>query len=166
MKCPNCGADILNNKCEYCGYQIPEDKEGKTINITNNYFAPNDYGNNEYEHREGMVKQKYRAKQKSNTWLWVLGWIFIFPVPLTILMLRNKELEQKTRYIIIAVAWVVYILFVAVGGSNRNRSSNYRSHYSEEPTTVAEVTEASTTEQQSDKTQRENGSYVILFFGG
>ena len=144
MKCPNCGADITNNKCEYCGYQIPEDKEGKTINITNNYYAPN-----EYEHREGMVKQKYRAKYKSNTWLWVLGWIFVFPIPLTILMLRNKELEQKARYIIIAIAWVVYLLFVVIGGSRRNESSNDRSYHSEEPTTLTEVTEAKTTEQQT-----------------
>ena len=143
MKCPNCGADITGNKCEYCGYTVPEADSNKTINITNNYFAqdtPN----------HGMVKQKYRAKYRSNTWLWVLGWIFIFPVPLTILMLRNKEIDKKTRDIIIAVAWIVYVLFVVIAGSQKDTEREYNDRYASESTT--EVTEELTTEATTEKT--------------
>lgn len=40
---------------------------------------------------------------------WVLGWIFIFPVPLTILILRSKTLKPVLKVLIIALAWIVYI---------------------------------------------------------
>ena len=40
---------------------------------------------------------------------WVLGWIFIFPVPLTILILRSKTLKPVLKVLIIAHAWIVYI---------------------------------------------------------
>ncbi|MCI6973607.1 MAG: hypothetical protein MR903_06635 [Clostridiales bacterium] len=40
---------------------------------------------------------------------WVLGWIFIFPVLLTILILRSKTLKPVLKVLIIALAWIVYI---------------------------------------------------------
>ena len=61
------------------------------------------------------------AQQKKTgtpIWLWVLGWIFIFPVPLTALMLRpTNKLDKKIRYAIIAAAWLIYILWFAFSGS-------------------------------------------------
>ena len=35
--------------------------------------------------------------------------IFIFPVPLTILILRSKTLKPVLKVLIIALAWIVYI---------------------------------------------------------
>ena len=49
------------------------------------------------------------AYRKENTVWWVLGWIFIFPVPLTILILRSKTLKPVLKVLIIALAWIVYI---------------------------------------------------------
>lgn len=46
------------------------------------------------------------------TWLWVLGWICIFPVPLTILLLRKKDIKPIVKYGIIIIAW---LLFLAIG---------------------------------------------------
>ena len=46
MKCPNCGAEVLGNFCEYCGSEKP--RENNTINITNNYYGnatPKNNGN-------------------------------------------------------------------------------------------------------------------------
>ena len=60
--------------------------------------------------------------QKKRTWLWVLGWIFIFPVPLTILLLRNRTLPNAARYGIIAVVWVFYGIFAFA--SNSDSSNN------------------------------------------
>jgi rubredoxin len=48
------------------------------------------------------------------TWLWVLGWICIFPLPLTILLLRKKDMKPALKYGIIAVAW---LLFLVMGSS-------------------------------------------------
>lgn len=33
--------------------------------------------------------------KRRKTWLWVLGWICIFPVPLTIIMLNKKDMSKK-----------------------------------------------------------------------
>jgi len=63
----------------------------------------------------------YAPPRKRRTLLWVLGWIFIFPVPLTILMLRNRSLPPWARYGIIAAGWIVYLLIsFRPGGSSRS----------------------------------------------
>lgn len=51
------------------------------------------------------------------TWLWVLGWICIFPVPLTILMLRKKDMKPAVKYGIIAVAWLLFFVIGMSGNS-------------------------------------------------
>ena len=54
---------------------------------------------------------------KKNTWPWVLGWIFIFPVPLTILLLRNKEMKPALKYGLIIAAWLLYFAIGLGSGS-------------------------------------------------
>lgn len=56
---------------------------------------------------------------KRKTWLWVLGWICIFPVPLTILLLRKKDMKPAVKYGIIAAAW---LLFFVIGMSNNSET--------------------------------------------
>lgn len=56
------------------------------------------------------------------TWLWVLGWLCIFPLPLTILMLRKKDMKPMIRYGIIAVAWVAYFAIGIFGNSGAGAS--------------------------------------------
>ena len=60
------------------------------------------------------------AGNKNTVW-WVLGWIFIFPVPLTILILRSKTLKPVLKVLIIALAWIVYI---AIGESADEEERN------------------------------------------
>lgn len=57
------------------------------------------------------------------TWLWVIGWICIFPIPLTILLLRKKNMNAAIKYGIIAMAWIVYLLIGLFGGS-QNKEDN------------------------------------------
>ena len=71
---------------------------------------------------EGTRPGTTQAPPKRRTWLWVLGWIFIFPVPLTILMLRNRSLPAALRYGIIAAAWIVYLMIGMTGKSNDEAS--------------------------------------------
>lgn len=44
--------------------------------------------------------------------LWFLGWLFIFPVPITILLKRKTEWDKRVRAALIAGAWVLYVLIV------------------------------------------------------
>ncbi len=60
--------------------------------------------------------------KKRRTWLWVLGWICIFPVPLTILMLRKKEMKPALRYGIIAVGWLLYLCIALGTNTNKNET--------------------------------------------
>lgn len=56
------------------------------------------------------------AEKKRKTWLWILGWILCFPIPLTILMLRNKKLPNALRYGVIAFAWLFVLSIALFGG--------------------------------------------------
>ena len=81
MKCPSCGSETQNNYCEFCGNELSQSKPNKkTIKNTG-----------------------------KKIWLWVLGWIFIFPLPLTIILLRKKNIKPIVKYAIIAVAWLVFL---------------------------------------------------------
>lgn len=57
--------------------------------------------------------------KRRKTWLWVLGWICIFPVPLTIIMLDKKGMNKKARYGIIAAGWILYLLIGLGGGGSK-----------------------------------------------
>lgn len=57
--------------------------------------------------------------KKCKTWLWVLGWICIFPVPLTIIMLNKEDMSKKARYGIIAAGWILYLLIGLGGGGSK-----------------------------------------------
>ena len=57
--------------------------------------------------------------KKRKTWLWVLGWICIFPVPLTIIMLNKEDMSKKARYGIIAAGWILYLLIGLGGGGSK-----------------------------------------------
>lgn len=61
--------------------------------------------------------QSSSLKPRRRTWLWVLGWIFIFPVPMTILLLHNKSINVVIKYGLIAIAWFIYIVIAAGAGT-------------------------------------------------
>lgn len=60
---------------------------------------------------------------KRNTWLWILGWICIFPIPLSILVLRKKNMKPTVKYGIIAAAWLIFLV-IAMSGSNETNVSS------------------------------------------
>ena len=60
--------------------------------------------------------------KKRKTWLWVLGWICIFPLSLTIL-LSKKVMKAPVKYGIIAVAWIIYIM-IAIAVTSGSDSEN------------------------------------------
>ena len=63
------------------------------------------------------------VQRKRKTWLWVLGWIFIFPLPLTLILLKKSNISKGLKYGIIVAAWVIYLLAV-IGGANTNSDTN------------------------------------------
>ena len=146
MKCPSCGAEIGTSKfCEYCGSQITVGmqkereqlnkegcprcgstniqikrenqgevcgKKGKTV-LHQTVAICNDCGNTWYPN--GIQKPR-------KTWLWVLGWIFIFPLPLTLILLKKKDMKPALKYGIIAAAWIVYLIIAFSGRTSNNQT--------------------------------------------
>lgn len=62
------------------------------------------------------------GKKGTPTWLWVLGWICIFPLPLTILLLRKKDMKPALKYGIIAAAWILYLI-IGLSGTSENTNN-------------------------------------------
>ena len=139
MVCPNCGASIQvdadkkNLTCNYCGNNLYLDDEVQHIQYDNAeetgyqfekgrqraQAEAQQFGTQQYSH---SIQQPPVKKRK--TWLWVLGWIFIFPLPLTILLLRKKEMKPALKYGIIAAAWIVYLLIGFSGTSNNDNGDD------------------------------------------
>ena len=105
--CPHCGGTgSFICVCENCGKRYPEGsvcdcRTGRAAQdhaperpsappATENYTAP------------------APVKKKRHLFWWILGWIFIFPLPLTILLVRNKKLPVAARIVIILAAWLLY----------------------------------------------------------
>ena len=139
MVCPNCGAslqvdaDQKNLTCSCCGNGLSVDDEVKHVQ----YDTAEETGYQFEKGRQRAQAEATRVQQqtfnmnfgkppkKRKTWLWVLGWIFIFPVPLTILMLRNQKLSKPVKIGIIVAAWIVYLIIGLVGGgSGDNKDSS------------------------------------------
>ena len=138
MKCPNCGAEVKGNVCEFCGSELLTEKKtgfccGK-CGSSNVAFRRENQGEIRGKKSKQIVHKTVgyckdcgntwfvseEGKKKRKTWLWVLGWIFIFPLPLTILLLRKKDMKPVIKYGIIVVAWLIFLLIGLSGRSDSN----------------------------------------------
>ena len=129
--CPKCGAaltidhDSAHARCEYCGAVLLIDDEVQHLQYDNAEEAGYLFEKGRQRAQAEMGTSDYHLdlsspapQRRKNTVWWVLGWLFIFPIPLTILMLRNRKLDKRLRYGIIAAAWIVYLLIGFSGGSD------------------------------------------------
>lgn len=143
-KCPNCGGEFPVNPsqectvCQFCQQPVI------TANAIQNYQA------NHINDRAGFVAApsvpQPEAPKKKHTLLWVLGWIFCFPIPLTILILRNQKLDKKIRLGIIAAGWIVYLLIILIPrGGDRSNVPDEPTRDTEIVTTMPEKKPAETT---------------------
>ena len=152
MKCPNCGAEIGKNRtCEFCGSRISIDMQ-REQELLNKKGCPKCGSSNVSFVREQageIVEEDSRRviyktvgicgdcgytwtpevddslkPPRRPTWLWVLGWIFIFPLPLTIILLRKKDMHPAARYVIMAAAWIIYLIFFFSGAKAGGRNSS------------------------------------------
>ena len=146
--CTKCGANLhidADRKtafCEYCGAQLLIDDEVQHLQIDNAESAGYAFEKGRQRAQNEAQAQRYYSaqpqpapkKNKKIVW-WVLGWIFIFPIPLTIIIARNKKLKTGVKAAIIIATWVVYLLIGVVGGTmdknnNQEKSSTTKTSYS------------------------------------
>ena len=146
--CPKCGANLRVDAdrqsafCEYCGAQILIDDEVQHLQIDNAASAGYAFEKGRQRAQSEAQAQRYYTAQpqltpkrnKKIVW-WVLGWIFIFPIPLTILIARNQKLKTGVKIGIIAAAWTVYLL---MGLSGKAIQDNDQTHADSPQTSYSE----------------------------
>ena len=79
------------------------------------------------------------VQPKRKTWLWVLGWIFIFPLPLTLILLKDKSIKKAIKYGLIIAVWIVYILIIALSPRNNAVDSDLNNRVTSQVPTLASM---------------------------
>ena len=129
LECPNCGAPLKADgnakqiRCEYCDTVLTVEKNGM--------LDAEEAEKAGYAFEKG--RQKARAEDENGNYgypdsqkdrrflpLWVLGWIFCFPIPLTVLIVRSKTLSPTLKVILVALLW---IFIFAVSYFNNDESA-------------------------------------------
>ncbi len=107
--CPKCGSSNIRFQRENHGEY--RKKNGKTIVHKTVGFCQ-DCG---YTWTPTVGNGQAKPSSVGMTILWILGWIYIFPVPLMILLHRKKDMNPKLRLGIIIASWVLYGVIVLAG---------------------------------------------------
>ena len=119
--CPKCGSTNVTFKRERVGTSTRRSSHKNILGTgrTGQSVSQSAYRTVGLCQNCGFTWNPNAANQGSSrkTWLWVLGWIFIFPVPLTILMLRKKDMKPAVKYGIIAAAWLLFFVIGMSGNS-------------------------------------------------
>ena len=168
MKCPSCGAEIGTSKvCEFCGSTITAEMQREAEQLrkagcpkcgsSNITFRRENQGEIRGKNQKAVIHRTVglckdcgftwypntndAPQPKRKTWLWVLGWIFIFPVPLTLIMLKKKDMKPAIKYGVIAAGWIVYLLIGIFGGDSDKSGETANIETANQPTVIEEVQE-------------------------
>ncbi len=156
------GNNVSNNQTNSIASQLGRKTGqafGQIAGKMNNSGAQNGYWSNQ----NNLDKQ---SNSNSKIWLWVIGWIFIFPVPLTILVLRSNKFNKDWKIGLISGGWLIWLFFsliVNVGvlssGSNTERS-NTAENVTEGVTIEDNATKEIPTEEEAEEAITNNISEI------
>ena len=120
-RCPQCGAmlNVATEKspvlCQYCGSALIVSDEKLHIRFENMEKAGYEFEKGRQRAQTEQCRQfesintEPLPQKKSNTWLWIIGWLFCFPIPLTILVFRSKSLtEAHKRTYLWILGWILF----------------------------------------------------------
>lgn len=152
IKCPNCGADLRidsENKectCQYCGAKFLIDDEVLHVRYDNAEESGYQFEKGRQramrEAQQAYYQPRYNQQtppRRRHILLWIFGWLFIFPIPLTILVVRSQKLKPLAKAVIIAAGWILYIAMCAGDSSEGQQTSS-----ADVTTEVSEVSEITT----------------------
>lgn len=140
MVCPQCGGTLEvpeNTKqaqCPFCNTTVMIDDEVKHVQFDNSKQAGYDFEKGRiaaqqdhvaqqvaYNQAAIRVQQEAERKRKNLKW-WVLGWIFIFPVPLSILIIKSNKLKPALKVVLVSMLWVALALFGVFANLNQQKN--------------------------------------------
>ena len=125
LKCSQCNGDMTfdsNRKvfiCKYCGNveSVDESDDVQIQRIKSQAYKDVEMARQQTELQKEQMYYDEERKKKNLVW-WVLGWICFFPVPLTILIWRNKEMDKKTKGILTAAVLIGVLIVTALFGES------------------------------------------------
>ena len=136
LKCPNCNSTMQTDDsakevyCSYCGTKFAIDDEVKHIQYDNAEQAGYEFEKGrqraieEQQARNSVPDYvQYQPPKKRKTWLWVLGWLFFFPIPLTVIIVRSQSLSKKAKIIILSILWAVILLLGIFGETEQTTAT-------------------------------------------
>ena len=134
-KCNNCGAEFQQGVyCPHCG--VKAGQQPRVCPVCQTQYYSNACPTCGYVPQSRQPVQPAAAPvyptappKKRKTWLWVLGWIFIFPVPLTIIIAKSN-MKKGWKIALIIALWTVIVLIGSL--SNKDEAHN-RHHYAAPP---------------------------------
>lgn len=148
MVCPHCGgktelsANTKQAVCPFCGANFAIDDEVRYVRFDNSEQSGYDFEQGRMRAQQEAMDARIAAEQariqaqqdaerKRNRFVWwVIGWIFFFPIPLTVLIARSDKLKTVWKAVLIIALWGI-ILMGAL--SNRNSNQRKRDEYVDKP---------------------------------
>ena len=126
--CPYCGAPVIMDKkgvglCEYCGQYVMWDDGSQKVVLEDAYNSGYEFEKGrqqaQAELQDTYARTQYAEAPRRRHWFWwVMGWIFIYPIPLMILMIRNRAMNPWARALISIAGWASYFLIAALAGKS------------------------------------------------
>ncbi|MBQ6488054.1 MAG: hypothetical protein IJI75_02385 [Solobacterium sp.] len=80
-----------------------------------------------------MIKEEKKKEARKSLWkkiAYFFGWIYCFPIPLTLIILKKDTLDKKKKSIIIGAGWAAYLLillFAGMSGSDTEKTAGKES---------------------------------------
>ncbi len=72
-----------------------------------------------------MIREEKKKASRKSLWkkvAYFFGWIYCFPIPLTLIIRKKDTLDKKQKRIIIGAAWVAYLLILLLAGTSGSGS--------------------------------------------
>ncbi|MCF0260489.1 MAG: Ig-like domain-containing protein [Erysipelotrichaceae bacterium] len=89
-RCTAC-SNLINDDAQFCSYC------GAAVQNTASQRQTTAWAN-----RNAKPKTKWEIAG------WIIGFLFFFPIPVTLLMLRNRRIKKNIRYGIMAATWILF----------------------------------------------------------
>lgn len=122
--CPKCNAhmkvDAENKqvKCEFCGATFMIDDQIQHVRYDNAEEAGYQFERGrqkaqaEAAYHAQMAQQYYAPTppppaKKGKLWLWVIGWLFCFPIPLSVILWRKLPFKKSVKIGILVAMWLI-----------------------------------------------------------
>lgn len=110
----------INKYYEHFLKVAPDNVKNEYVSIIENYLHPTvDENQNQNENVKSHTPTTI-TRRGNNTFLWILGWIFFFPIPLTILIWRSNW-SNRTKVLLTILLWGLILIF---GGTSNSETSS------------------------------------------